>query len=337
MAGLFPTDTLQEAPVHKIVGWDENKFNQVMAAPSTEKDAAISKALLDTMKAADASVFGDKLGELISVAKGLKPTDFKGSEGFLAKAKAMFVNTKDRLQSKFDSASSQVDKLVAEIDADCVMHTRRITDMDALYLQNMQEHDRIDAQVKDLLAFIVDANAIVSALDPQEDSFAAQRIADFKSKITRAEKHVDNLQRMMLLKKLRAPKIRLMQDNAREQVSTFELAKTTTIPIFKDAFTDYLLLMEQKASAETTQAMSDITNAALIEQANLLQISTEQIAQNSQRSVVDIDTLKHVHTKLLESLDTTARVVEEGKKRRAAERPELERMEKELIERASGH
>ena len=291
----------------------------------------VSKKLLSTTKAADADVFGTQLNELISTAKGLDPKALKS--GVLARVASIFSSAKETMLSRYSSVESRMDDLVRQLEKHRTLHMGRIDDFETLYNENFAYHQGLEVAVAQGEEWLAGLDAHLAQQQGATDSFAAQRLADLKSRRDRLEKRIDDLKRGMLLSKQMAPQIRLGQDNARALTAAFADIVSVAIPAWRNVFTSYILQLEAKQSAKVGNVAYDATNEAFRAQADQLQQNTEDIARLKQRSVVDIETLEHVQKQLIATFDVHDKVAEEGRARRKAELPRMVELERELINR----
>jgi uncharacterized protein YaaN involved in tellurite resistance len=296
--------------------------------------SALSTKMLGTVRASDADVFGQKLNELVGVAKGMNPAELNKG-GVISKITHFFGSAKEKMLAQYQTVEKRMDALVSELNKSITLHTQRITDLEGMYQTNYQSHQQLEAAVGQGKQLLAQLEAGLQQLKSAgaTDSFAAQRIQDLDQKVQRLEKRIDDLNRAMLLAKQTAPEIRLLQDNARTLVTKFKDAEEVTIPAWKNAFTLYLVQMEQKKGAELSNNIDDSTDAAFTAQADMLRLNTTAIAKAKQRSVVSIDTLQHVQEQLLGSFDDLQKIEAEGRQARKDAEPKLKALEQALIDR----
>ncbi len=291
-----------------------------------------SQGMLAQVRTSDVDQFGDQLNQLIGCAKGLDPTKFS-NKGLVNRIRGLVGGLKERMLAEYQTVEGRMNALVAEMDKSGALHTRRISDLEDMYNANYQTHQDLEKCVEQGEQMLL---AIQAQLDEEKqvsDSFAAQRVKDIQDRYERLEKRIDDIKRMMLLAKQTAPEIRLLQDNARVLAEKFKDVKNVTIPAWQNAFTLYMIQMEQKKSAAVVNGVHDATDAAFKLQADQLRSSTNDIAQAKQRSVVSLETLEHVQQQLIGSFDDCARIAEEGRRARKAAEPKLKQLERQLIER----
>lgn len=294
--------------------------------------ATISHKMLSSVRASDADVFGEKLNELIIVAKGLDPSKFN-RKGLIAKFSSLFGTAKEKVLAQYQTVDARMKTLITELDRSGTLQEARIKDLEDMYAANLAAHNGIEAAAAEgdrLIQVLRDQLAVETAAT---DAFSAQRKVDISNRIDRLEKRIDDLRRAMLLAKQAAPEIRLLQDNARTLSSKFKDVKAVTIPAWQNAFSLFLIQLEQKKGAELITKVHDATDEAFRLQADLLRQNTGDIARAKQRSVVSIETLEHVQQQLLGSFDDMSKIAEEGRRSRKEAEPKLKALEQELINR----
>lgn len=294
--------------------------------------AGFSQKMLLSVKASDVDEFGGKLNALVATAKGLDPTKY-GSGGLLGKLKSLFGNVKEKMLAEYQTVEKRMDTLITELDKSASIQKARIGDLEDMFATNLKVHEGFEQDIEVLKGLLVTLNQQLEEekkiVNP--DAFSAQRIADVQARIDRAEKKIDDLERAKLLCKQLAPQIRIMQSNARSLSQKFADVKTVTIPAWKNAFTLYIVNLEQKKGAQLANAVHDATDDAFKMQADLLRQNTQEIAKANQRSVVSIETIQHMQTQLLGSIDDMMKIAEDGKRARAEAAPKLVQLEQELV------
>ncbi len=292
----------------------------------------ISQKMLTHVRAADADVFGQKLNELVGVAKNLNPSRFE-NPGIISRIAGLFGSAKEKILAQFQTVDSRMQALIKELDHSTNLHTARIQDMEEMYGANVNAHSALEAAVAEGHRLVDVLKTQLAQESQASDAFSAQRIADVQNRIDRLEKRIDDLKRAMLLAKQAAPEIRLLQENARTLSMKFKDVKAVTIPAWQNAFALYLMQLEQKKGAQLVTAVHDATDEAFRLQADLLRQNTDAIARAKQRSIVSIETLEHVQRQLLASFDDMNRIAEEGRRSRKEAEPKLKALEQELVNR----
>ena len=299
--------------------------------------SSLSKKMLGSVKASDAEEFGEKLNQLVGVAKGLDPNKFK-RKGVVGALMNLFSSTKEKMLSQYQSVETRMNTLVAELDKSASLQIQRVGDLEEMFEANQASHDGLELAVihgREVLAVMNTqlAEMTENAKTASADSFTAQHLADFQNKTFRLEKRIDDLGRAQYLSKLAAPQIRIMQENARTLAEKFKDIKVTTIPAWQNTFSMYLVQIEQQKGAELANAVHDATDHALRLQSDLLRQNTQEIARAKQRSIVSLETVQHMQQQLLGAMDDMTRISDEGRRNRKEAEPKFIALEQELINR----
>jgi len=320
----------QEQPIRVVVVTDEQI--ERLGDQQASQLSALSRQILSQVRASDMDDFGKNLNDLIGTAKGLDPSKYN-QKGIIAFIRNLFGSVKEQMLAEYSTVESRMNELVKELDKSTALHTKRITDLEDMYVANIATHKSLEKCVEDGQNLLVELNKQLEGEKVATDAFAAQRLADIQNRIDRLEKRIDDLRRSMLLAKQAAPEIRLLQDNARTLASKFKDVKTVTIPAWQNAFALYLVVLEQGKGAALANKIHDSTDEAFKKQADLLRQNTQLIAHAKQRSVVSIDTLEHVQNQLLGACDDMKKIADEGKRSRAQAESKLEQLEQQLIDK----
>ena len=169
--------------------------------------------------------------------------------------------------------------------------------------------------------------------DASGDLMEAQQVRDLSEQINRFERRLHDLQLSRTITVQTAPQIRIIQSNNRTLAEKIQTSILATIPIWKSQMVLALSLHGQKNAAALQKTVSDTTNDMLRSNAELLEQAAVDTAREVERSVVDIETLREVHEKLIGTIEETLRIAQEGRERRAAAEKELAIMETELKDR----
>lgn len=294
--------------------------------------AAMSTRILEHVRTSNTGEFGKDLNALVLLAKGLDPAALQ-DKGLVSRLFGMASSAKERLLGQFNHVNGQITTLASTLSSKAQLHEKRITDLEAIYNDNVGYHQALEQSVQECVAEhqLLAADYEVESKKPVGDSFGAQVLADYQRLLDRLEKRSDDLQRAMLLSKQYAPQVRMMQEDARSLVSKFDTVQVVTLPAWQNNFTLYVLQLEQKQSVEVLDAVDDATDAALRQGADQLRANSSAIAKSRNRSVVSTETLLHVNNQLIGTVEDVQRIDAEGRARRAAEQPKLVEMEQQLI------
>ena len=157
-----------------------------------------------------------------------------------------------------------------------------------------------------------------------------QAVNDLQSAITRFEKRLYDLKTTKTIAVQTAPQIRLIQNNDMQLADKIESSIFTAIPLWKSQFVIALGLSNAQQALEAQKAVSDVTNEMLRKNSEMLKQGTVEIAKESERSVVDIETLVEVNNNLISTIDSVIEIQRQGQEKRTQGEKELQRLENDL-------
>ena len=291
--------------------------------------------LLSRVQAKDSGELGESLTNLMLKVKDVNVSEVMGSPGFLQSLPlvgSLFSSAK-RTVAKFNTLSEQIEIIVDKLDEAMIGLLRDIETLEMLYEHNARFHAELTAYIeagkrKLEEARTVELPRLKAQADASGDLMEAQQVRDLSEQINRFERRLHDLQLSRT-----APQIRIIQSNNRTLAEKIQTSILATIPIWKSQMVLALSLHGQKNAAALQKTVSDTTNDMLRSNAELLEQAAVDTAREVERSVVDIETLREVHEKLIGTIEETLRIAQEGRERRAAAEKELAVMETELKDR----
>ena len=163
-----------------------------------------------------------------------------------------------------------------------------------------------------------------------DDPLAAQRLADFEQAITRFERRLHDLKLTRMISIQTAPQVRLIQNNDQGLVEKIQSSIMTTIPLWKNQIIIAISLYRQQRALDLQKEVSETTNELLRNNAEMLRKTSGEVAKETERGVVDIETLKKVNDDLVATIEETLRIQSEARTQRQAAEGELVRLESDL-------
>ena len=292
--------------------------------------------LLSRVQAKDSGELGESLTNLMLKVKDVNVSEVMGSPGFLQSLPlvgSLFSSAK-RTVAKFNTLSEQIEIIVDKLDEAMIGLLRDIETLEMLYEHNARFHAELTAYIeagkrKLEEARTVELPRLKAQADASGDLMEAQQVRDLSEQINRFERRLHDLQ----LSRTITVQIRIIQSNNRTLAEKIQTSILATIPIWKSQMVLALSLHGQKNAAALQKTVSDTTNDMLRGNAELLEQAAVDTAREVERSVVDIETLREVHGKLIGTIEETLRIAQEGRERRAAAEKELAVMETELKDR----
>ena len=302
-------------------------------AASQKKLSDFSETALSRVKTKDMGETGELITSLISELQGFDANaeQPKGILGFFKKT----TNSLEQLKTRYDSADKNVERIKAQLEDHQVTLMKDITMLDKMYELNL-------VYFKELTMYIlagkkkleeVRANDLKAAQEKAqrtqlpEDAQAARDLADL---CDRFEKKLYDLELTRNVSIQMGPQIRLIQSNDTMMAEKIQTTIVNTIPLWKNQMVLALGIAHSQQAMAAERAVTDATNELLKKNAATLKQGTIDIAKESERGIVDIETLKQTNKQLIETLDELNKIRADGKVKRANAEQELGRIEGEL-------
>ena len=302
-------------------------------AASQKKLSDFSETALSRVKTKDMGETGELITNLISELQGFDATTEqpKGIFGFFKKTS----NSIEQLKTRYDSADKNVERIKAQLEDHQVTLMKDITMLDKMYELNLVYFKELTMYIlagKKKLAE-VRANDLKAAQEKAqrtqlpEDAQAARDLADM---CDRFEKKLYDLELTRNVSIQMGPQIRLIQSNDTMMAEKIQTTIVNTIPLWKNQMVLALGIAHSQQAMQAERAVTDATNELLRKNAATLKQGTIDIAKESERGIVDIETLQQTNKQLIETLDELNKIRAEGKVKRANAEQELGRIEGEL-------
>ena len=314
---------------------DVSNAEQIMnyGSAAQKNISEFSDAALSSVKTKDLGQVGDMLGSLVVELQGLN-FDTEEKRGFLGLFKKAGQSIAE-LKAQFAKAETNVDKIVESLEKHEIVLMKDISLMDRMYQRN-QEY------MKELTMYILAGKLKIEQLRSVELPAMlekaretglpedAQAANDFANLIGRFEKKIHDLELTRTISVQMAPQIRMVQNNDSLMAEKIRSSIVNTIPLWKNQMVMAMSLYHSEQAMKAQRQVTDTTNQLLMKNAETLRQGTVGIAQESERGIVDIETLKKTNMELIAALDEVRRIQDDGRARRAQAEEELGRIEGEL-------
>lgn len=304
-------------------------------AAAQKKVADFSDSALDGVRTKDFGELGDQIADLITELKGIDPEDEKGG---IFKIFKKAQNKVEHMKVKYDKAENSVNSIVEALEKHQIVLLKDIAMLDRMYEMNL-------AYFKELTMYILAgkkrleqerATTLVKLTEKAKASGLpedAQAANDFSSMCDRFEKKLYDLELTRMISIQMAPQIRLIQNNDSMMNEKIQSTIVNTIPLWKSQMIISLGLAHSSQAMEAQRAVTDMTNDLLKKNAKALHQGTVDIAKESERGIVDIETLTETNKELIATLDEVQKIQDEGREKRRAAEVELAKIEGELKEK----
>lgn len=304
-------------------------------AGAQKKIAAFSDVTLSKVSSKDLGEIGD---DLVTLVTELKEFDAEEEEkGFLG----FFKNSGHKIRAvkaKYEKAQVNVDKVAKTLEDHQIQLMKDIVMLDKLYEQNLNYQKELTMYLiagkkklqreRETTLIQLREKARKSALP--EDAQAAN---DFAQQCDAFEKKLHDLELTRMVSVQMSPQIRLVQNNNKIMSEKIQSTILNTIPLWKSQMVLSLGLAHSEQAVQAQRQVSEMTNQLLRKNADRLKMSTIETAKESERGIVDLETLKHTNESLLQTLDEVMRIQEEGRAKRREAEGEIARLETELKEK----
>jgi uncharacterized protein YaaN involved in tellurite resistance len=295
-----------------------------------KKLAGFSEQALANVRAKDVDAVGEMITGLVvelqgfSIEEGKKPGLFRRARNHLAEAK-----------SKYDSVEKNVDRIVLALEQHKVTLLKDVAILDQMYERNLHYY-------KELTMYILAGRArlaqVINEEMPKlyekaqrtglaEDAQVASNMADL---CNRFDKKLHDLELTRMVSIQMSPQIRLVQSSNAVMIEKIHSTIVNTIPLWKNQMVLALGMAHTQSAIRAQQEVTNLTNQLLRKNADALKINTIEAAKASERSIVDIETLKHTNQSLISTLDEVLRIQTEGRQKRREAEVELRNIEGEL-------
>ena len=292
-----------------------------------------SDAALSSVRTKDLGQVGDMLGDLVVELKGMNfsPEEKKGLKGLFKKSTTNIAS----LKAQYDKAEVNVDKIVESLEGHEVTLMKDITLMDKMYERN-------EEYMKELTMYILAGKLRIEQLRNEElPKYKAKAIEtglpedaqaanDFANMIGRFEKKIHDLELTRTISVQMAPQIRMVQNNDTLMMEKIRSSINNTIPLWKNQMVLAMSLFHSDQAMKAQREVTDVTNQLLEANAKALHQGSVDVARESERGIVDMETLMKTNEELIKTLDEVRQIQDEGRARRIQAEEELARIEGEL-------
>lgn len=290
-----------------------------------------SVSILKTVKTLDLGEMGQSLKELTIALDGTTESRKKGIFGLFQKAKRG-VNS---VRANYETAETNVNKVEKDLQQHQVLLTQDISMYQQMYELNTQYY-------KELTMYIIAGKkALERARNKQLQELCrraeetrrqedTQEYRDFEDLCARFEKKLSDLELTRMIAIQSAPQVRMLQNNDREMLDKIQSSLANTIPLWRNQLVISLGIERSRQTIEAQKYLSDKTNELLQRNAEALKMATVQAARESERPIVDIDTLQKCNRELIMSINEVIQIHEQGTIKRRQAHEELVKIESEL-------
>ena len=329
---LSPQERQQVAQFASQIDLNNSQMILQYGAGTQKKMADFSESALKNVRTKDMGEVGDLLSSVVVELKSFDAgEEEKGFLGFFKKQ----ANRLDGMKARYDKAEVNVNKIASSLEGHQVQLMKDIVMLDKLYETNLAYHKELSMYIlagkkrlkRERETTLEELKAKAQRSGLPEDAQAAN---DFAQQCDSFEKKLHDLELTRMVSVQMSPQIRLVQNNDRLMAEKIQSTIVNTIPLWKSQMVLALGVAHSADAVRAQREVTDMTNELLRKNAEKLKMSTIETARESERGIVDMETLRQTNQSLISTLDEVVKIQEEGKTRRREAEQELGRLENEL-------
>ncbi|MEE1530513.1 MAG: toxic anion resistance protein [Clostridia bacterium] len=307
-------------------------------AKAQTKISQFSDSVLEDVKTRSTGEVGDLLADLVGEIKSFDSDIANTNKTGLGKLFTSVKKQLEKLIAGYEKIEVNIDKIEASLEKHRLQMLKDITIFDTMYEKNLE-------YFKELSLYIIAGEKKIEELrnvtlpelqkKAQEsgEQLDAQKVNDMENMINRFEKKIYDLKTTRIISIQMAPQIRLLQNNEAELVEKIQGSLTNTIPLWKNQMVLALGINNAKQAIGAQKAVTDLTNSMLQKNSEILKQGSIEIAEESERAIVDVATLQKTNKDIIDTLDQIIQIHENGRAKRQEAEVKLANIEKELKEK----
>ncbi|MDY7434001.1 toxic anion resistance protein [Bacillus sp. V26] len=318
---------------------DHNNMNSIVLYGSQAQSKLLnfSHTMIDHVQKKDVGEIGEILGELMKKLEQVNPDELQSKKkGFLARMFGKMSHSLQEVLSKYQKTSVQIDRISLKLEhsKNALLSDNKL--LEQLYNKNKEYFSALNVYIAagelklDELRTKTIPELKRQAESSEHNQMAVQEVNDLIQFADRLDKRVHDLLLSRQITIQSAPQIRLIQNTNQALAEKIQSSIVTAIPLWKNQVAIALTLLRQRNAVDAQQKVSDTTNELLLKNAELLKTNTIETVKANERGLVDIDTLKKVQESLINTLEETLTIQEEGRIKRRQAEEELMMMEGDL-------
>lgn len=340
---ISPEDRKRIDEIKNAIDLTDSQASVQYGVNAQRNIAEFSDTILNNIRSKDSGYVGELLNNLVVKVKGFE-VDGSSNGSFIKKIPILgsLVGKAQNMMAEYDKLSVQVDKIQGELDKARMVMLKDIVMFDTMYDKNVE-------YFKELQLYIRAGEEKIQELQTQtiprlrqeaansQNQMAVQLVSDFENAVSRFEKKVHDLKLSKTIAIQTAPQIRLIQNNDKVLVDKVQSAIFNTIPLWKSQIVIALGLSRQQKVLQMQREITNTTNELLRRNAEMLKQSTLETARETERGIVDIETVKKVNDDLISTIEETIKIQQEGRQKRKAAEAELVQIEDRLKQTLLAH
>lgn len=317
---------------------DETNLQAIISygAAAQKQLGEFSHSMLDHVQSKDTGEIGDILNELMDRLNETNPNDLiADNPNFFQKFFGKIKKSIYEMQAKYQEVGAQVDKIAVRLDREKNGLLNDNLALEQLYGRNKDFFDALNIYIAagELKMEELQRELIPQALERAHvtgDQMDVQTVNDLEQFLDRLDKRNHDLKLTRQMTIQQAPQIRLIQNTNQALAEKIQSSITTTIPLWKNQIAIAMTLLRQKDAVTAQRQVSETTNQLIQKNSEMLKISTIETARENERGIIDLETLQKTQQDLIDTLEETLQIQQEGRLKRRKAEVELTHMEEDL-------
>ncbi len=332
-SSLTDEEKIQVAAFSKTIDLTNPDHVMLYGADAQKKISGFADTVLSNVKTGDTGEVGDILTKLITELKGFNAAGEKpkGLKGLFFGAKQQIAS----IQAKYEDVASNVEGIAGSLEEHQVQLLKDVAMFNKLYDMNLQYFHELtmyivagEQRLKEVRE--TDLKRLQEIAAASGDAMDAQKANDLAAQCDRFEKKLHDLKLTRQISMQMAPQIRLLQNNNSLLVERIQSTLVNTLPLWKNQMVLALGLHHSQQAMQAQKAVTDMTNDLLKKNAQTLKMGTIETAKESERGIIDLETLVQTNQSLIDTINEVSRIQSEGRQKRAEAEKTLAHMEQEL-------
>ena len=331
---LTPEEMQKVEEIKEQIDLTDSQMLMQYGAGVKQNIADFSENILNNVKTKDTGYIGELMTGLVTSVQGLDFESLEKETGIMKFLKKAESKVK-KFMMQYEKLEVQVDRIEGKLDEARMEMLKDIGMLDAMYEKNLDYFHQLqlyivagEEKLKELREQTIPA--LRKEAEDSGDPMNAQVVKDFEDTVGRFEKKLHDLRTSRTIAIQTAPQLRMVQNNDKLLADKIQTAIQETIPLWKSQMVMALGLYRQQEALKLQRDITDTTNQLLIQNSEKLKQNTLDVAKESERSIVDIATLKKANENLISTMTEAVKIQQEGRRKRQEAEQELEKLEQDI-------
>ena len=331
---LTPEERRQADEIREQIDVRDSQMVMQFGAGARQNIADFSENILKNIRAKDSGYVGALMTDLVTNVEKLDFDSLEKGNGILGLFQKLEAKVK-RFLAQYEKLELQVDRIEGKLEEARMEMLKDIGILDSLYEKNLNYFRQLQVYItagQEKLDELREKTipSLRAEAEKSGDPMHAQLVRDFEDLVNQFEKKLYDLKTSKTIAIQTAPQIRLIQNNDKLLADKIQTAIQETIPLWKSQMVMALGLYRQQEALRLQRNVTETTNAMLLKNSEKLKQNTLDVAKESERGIVDIETLKKANQTLISTINEAVRIQKEGHEKRAAAEQELLKIESEI-------